>query len=244
MFVRKLKKLKNPKELVLLVAQMGMRLFAISPFVVGTGLLVLGVHLYDNHLENVKTEQLRPRVTQSQQLTNQMVENGMHICDPARQRKNAAAELNAALNRLMFIRPEKISNKIDMQNVTNTADMQWATSHGVKICTDTQMDSKTAVMWFPKEKLLAVNGHYDPNLLSLHMRMAIHELKERGTYGHNFGNAEERFQLDHNRPLTEKFAISVRTVSPATRMVISKPEMSRSQIAQKAPIRTGPKNGS
>lgn len=215
-----------------------------SPVLTLVGLGYLANMGYDSWQENIKAENIKPRQEYAQKLVDELVANGEGICDPARQRPNSPAELNETLDRL-FAKPIKLGDNIDMDNMQNGMSLQWVKAMGVKICSDTQMESSVAAIWHPKEKILAVNGNYETHLLAPHLRIAILELSRRSSNNFYTQESDPAKVVNPRPPLTEKFAISTTTRSQALGgMVIEKENMTQSQRNLSAPVRTGPKMGS
>lgn len=234
---------KKPKELLAAVADMGTRLLLWHPLltlVAASWLTFQGVDMYMDH---VKDQKLKPRIEYSQQMMNDIVENGREMCDPARSRPGAEAELRQALERKMFIVPEKIGDETDARNMRNGMNMQWATALGVKLCVDTQMEQGTAIIWHPKEKILAVNGGYHANLLAMHLEVAINELARRGS-NDRYRSPQRSGANEGIPPLSEKFFVQTTPKFPTEYMIHDETELSQTMRNLLPPIRPGPKNGS
>lgn len=234
-------KRKPAKELLGAVANMASRLMWWHPLLTVGVAMYLGFQGVDMYKDYVKQQELAPRQEYSQQMMNDIVTNGQSICDPARSRPGAEAELRAALERKMFIVPDTIGNNVDKHNMRNAYAMEWAKSVGVKLCVDTQMEQGTAIIWHPNEKILAVNGGYHMNLLATHLEVAIDEIYRRGS------NDRYRHSNGHNpevRPLSEKFAVATTPDYPGRSMVKAESDMSAKSKRLSPPIRKGPTTGS
>jgi len=235
---------KKPKELLLAVLHMPIRLATKSIPLAAAALLYLGYQGYDAYTTHIKELDTLPRQAHAQELVSDMVTNGMEICDPDRQAGRAEQRLRRGLNATMFRDPEKVGDAIDVENVRNGLAMQWATSMGTKICTDIQMDRRTAVIWHPKEKILAVNGNMNIELLSRHLRVAMIELMDRSSNERYSRNSTAPGGVMGKAPLSEKFAVSVRPTFPEKNMVVTMSDMTPAQRNITPPVRPGPKAGS